>query len=394
MTMVSVAPLRNDEDYENALARIEVIIDAEVGTPESDELDVLSVLVENFEKSAYPIEAPTPIEAIRFRMEQGGLSTRDLEPILGSRSRVSEVLNGSRALSLDMIRALTRHLDIPAESLLGEDEEPRPVARLAKPVEEKLSAWGILRAGEQLGEMLRRALDGAPSLAMLRQTRTDRTNAKTDPAAMQAWCAAALLRSRENTVRGSFDRPALEASMRTIARLSALEDGPSRVEATLSDLGISFVALPHLPGTHLDGAAMLRSDGVPMVAMTLRRDQVDNFWFTLMHELAHVRLHLGNATPAILDDLDIGSSTRIEREADRLAEDTLIPPGLWADFDKGEFTSRRDIEGLAGEAGVSPAIVAARWRMVNRNYLRFSKMLGHRTVRSQMRDWPVAERAI
>ena len=176
--------------------------------------------------------------------------------------------------------------------------------------------------------------------------------------------------------------------MRSIAQLSAADDGPARVESVLSEMGVAFVALPHLPGTHLDGAAMLRPDGVPLVALTVRRDQIDNFWFTLMHELAHVCQHLENALPAILDDLEIGSSTRIEREADRIAQDALIPATLWERFNKGEFTSKAEVEELAALAGVSPAIVAGRWRMVNRNYQRFSKMLGHRTVRKQLRTWP------
>lgn len=392
MNMITVAPVRTEDEYQTALSRLEMIIDAEEGTPEADELDVLSVLIERFEQTAHPIEAPTPLEAIRFRMEQDGLSMRDLEPILGSRSRVTEVLNGSRPLSLDMIRALHRHLAIPARSLIGEAEVQRPVNRLAKPVEERLSSWGLLQAGETLNALLSRTFHGTPSLAMLRQTQSDRTNVKTDVSAMQAWCAAALLRSQDVDVSGSFDRAALGVSMRSIAKLSAADDGPSKVEQVLSEMGIAFVALPHLPGTHLDGAAMLRPDGVPLVALTVRRDQVDNFWFTLMHELAHVWKHLENALPAILDDLEIGSSTRIEREADQIAQETLIPAALWEQFNKGEFTSKAEVEDLASRAGVNPAIVAGRWRMVNRNYQRFSKMLGHRTVREQLRTWPRASR--
>ena len=391
MTMVSIAPLRNEHDYESALSRLEEIMDAEVGTPESDEFDILSVIVERYEEFAFPIEPPTPLEAIQFRMEQGGLSMRDLEPILGSRTRVTEILNGSRALSLDMIRALTRHLGIPAQSLIGEEEPRQPGPKLGKLVEQRLSSWGVLRSGEGLAELLNRALKGAPSLAMLRQTQSDRTNAKTDPSAMQAWCAATLLRSYETPVAGNFDRPTLGASMRTIAKMSAADDGPAKVEQALSELGVAFVALPHLPGTYLDGAAMLRSDGVPLVALTVRRDQVDNFWFTLMHELAHVWRHLEKERPAILDDLDIGSSTSIEREADKIAQDTLIPPALWDGFNKGEFTSKAELEELAKAAEVHSAVVAGRWRMLNRNYQRFSKLLGHRTVRKQMRKWPASK---
>jgi HTH-type transcriptional regulator / antitoxin HigA len=387
MNMITIAPIRSEQDYEAGLARLEMLMDAEPGSSESDEFDVLSVLVERFEKDTHPIAPPTPLGAIRFRMEQGNLTARDLEPILGSRNRVSEVLSGTRPLSLDMIRALNQHLGIPAQALLGEEPTKRAPARLAKPTEQRLAQWGFLKTGESLGSLMERALMGTPSLAMLRQSQADRTNVKTEPHAMQAWCASVLIRARNSAPKGRFERAKLTGSLRRIAELSADEDGPSRVGEALSELGVTLVTLPSLPGTHLDGAAMLGADGTPIVALTLRRDQIDSFWFTLMHELAHVSKHLETSRPAILDDLDIGSSSSIEWEADRIAEEALIPVALWEAFNKGEYTSKAEVEKLAADAGVHPAIVAGRWRMANRNYQRFSKMLGHRTIRSQFPAW-------
>jgi HTH-type transcriptional regulator/antitoxin HigA len=385
---VQVKPIRTEDDYEAALARLEEIAEAEPGTPESDEFDVLAALLDRYEEQNFHIPAPTPLGAIRFRMEQQGLTPRDMEPILGSRSRVSEVLNGTRPLSLDMIRALNLHLGIPAEALLGGEASPEQPRRLPKPVEQRLTSWGLMRIGESLAAFVERATRGSPALAMLRQTRSDRTNAKTDAASMQAWCAGALVRSEEAKVDERFDANRLGRSMRDIARLSASEDGPARVPQELAGLGVAFVVVPTLPGTHLDGAAMLRADGVPVVALSLRRDQVDSFWFTLMHELAHVWKHIGAGRPAIIDDLDIGSSSKIEREADRIAEEALIPPDLWRGFNQGEYTSKAEVEALAAKAGVHPAIVAGRWRLANRNYQRFSRMLGHRTVRVQFAGIP------
>ncbi len=92
---------------------------AEYGTPEGDELDVLSTLVDAYEREHFPIDTPDPVEAIQFRMEQTGLDRKDLEPYLGSRARVSEILNRRRGLSLAMIRSLHKHLDIPLEALIG-----------------------------------------------------------------------------------------------------------------------------------------------------------------------------------------------------------------------------------------------------------------------------------
>jgi HTH-type transcriptional regulator/antitoxin HigA len=115
---MDVKPIRTEQDCNDALARIEEIWDAEPGTPESDELDVLSILVEAYEEEHHPIDPPDPIEAIKFRMEQMGLTRKDLEPFIGHRGRVAEVLNRKRGLSIEMIRNLSEGLGIPADVLI------------------------------------------------------------------------------------------------------------------------------------------------------------------------------------------------------------------------------------------------------------------------------------
>jgi HTH-type transcriptional regulator/antitoxin HigA len=112
--------IKTNAEHEAALARIEKLMDAELNTPKGDELELLSLLVHDYEEKKFPIDKPDPVAAIRFRMEQQGLAPKDLIPLLGSRSRVSEVLSGRRSLSLKMIRALVAGLRIPAELLLGE----------------------------------------------------------------------------------------------------------------------------------------------------------------------------------------------------------------------------------------------------------------------------------
>ncbi len=115
--------IRNETDHQSALAEIERLMASSptIGSEEADRLDVLSLLVEEYEKSAFPIELPTPIDAIKFRMDQMGLEQRDLIPFIGSRARVSEVLNGKRPLTLTMMRALHSGLGIPAAVLLAEE---------------------------------------------------------------------------------------------------------------------------------------------------------------------------------------------------------------------------------------------------------------------------------
>lgn len=116
---MNIRPIRTRRDYEVALKRIEALMAAETGTREGDELDVLATLVEAYEQWHFPVAAADPVDAIAFRMEQQGLTRKDLEPYLGSRHRVSEILNRKRGLSLAMIRRLHSGLGIPLEALVG-----------------------------------------------------------------------------------------------------------------------------------------------------------------------------------------------------------------------------------------------------------------------------------
>jgi HTH-type transcriptional regulator/antitoxin HigA len=115
---MNINPIHSQADYNNALSRIEEIFDAKPGTIEGDELEILGILVDEFEKRHFPIDAPDPIEAVKFRMEQLSLSQSDLAGLIGSKSRASEILSGKRTLSLRLIRLLNRKLSIPAEVLL------------------------------------------------------------------------------------------------------------------------------------------------------------------------------------------------------------------------------------------------------------------------------------
>lgn len=114
---MNIKPIKNEEDYTKTLEHIESLMDAKPNTPQMDELEVLTTLVEAYEEQHYNIEAPDPIEAIRFRMEQEGLKQKDLVSIVGSKSRVSEILNRKRKLTIEMIRNLHKQLHIPIESL-------------------------------------------------------------------------------------------------------------------------------------------------------------------------------------------------------------------------------------------------------------------------------------
>lgn len=117
---MNIQPVKNEENYELALTRVGELINAEPDTLEGDELDMLVTLIEAYEEKNHPIEVPDPIEAIRFRMEQYGMSNKDLVQYIGSTGRVSEILNYKRGLSMTMIRNLNAGLKIPLESLFKE----------------------------------------------------------------------------------------------------------------------------------------------------------------------------------------------------------------------------------------------------------------------------------
>lgn len=116
---MNIRPIKSEQDYERVLRRIEQLMEAQPGTKHGDELDVLTTLVEAYEAKEHAICSPDPIEAIKFRMDQLGMTRKDLEGIIGGRGHISEILSGKRGLSIHMIRRLHRQLGIPLESLIG-----------------------------------------------------------------------------------------------------------------------------------------------------------------------------------------------------------------------------------------------------------------------------------
>jgi len=115
---MKIRPIRNEADYQKGLERLEVLFDAKRGTEEGDELEILSIVIDNYESEKFPIDMPDPISAIKFRMEQMGLKQKDLVEMVGFKSRVSEIMNKKRKLTLDMIRKLNANLHIPTEILI------------------------------------------------------------------------------------------------------------------------------------------------------------------------------------------------------------------------------------------------------------------------------------
>ena len=336
-----INPIRTEEEHKKAVARIIEILGAEEGSPKDRELDALVEVVKAYEAETVKSDFPDPISAIKFRMEQGGLTQRDLVPLIGSRAKVSEVLSGKRELTMSMARALHEHLGVPADALLKRPgatfgSAPTPDELRRFPWREMVNRkWLDHRPNlrEYAEEMYRKLEDraggqGVMTPALLRENGHRRLNAKTNHYALWAWCLRVLGNANESAPPGDYEPGIVdEVFMRDVARCSTTADGPLKAREHLANHGIALVVEKHLKNTYLDGAVLRLGDGRPVIGLTLRYDRIDNFWFTLMHELAHVSLHMeDNGNRAFFDDLDLNESSRMEKEADEMAEDALIPP--------------------------------------------------------------------
>ena len=331
-------------------------------------------------------------DIIKERMRERGLSQRDLVPIIGSRSRVSEILTGRRDISISIARALYKHLDIPADVLLREPvrhstEETINWNRF--PMREMINRGWIRRSpapskrAEELIRPLREAA-GAESITLLpRKNDQNRVNAKVNPYALLAWqwqvrkeaMAIDASEYREGTVTPDM--------MREIARMSPRKSGPLDAADVLTrNFGIPVVYVPHLSRTYLDAAVFFVRER-PIIGITLRYDRIDSFWYTLMHELAHICLHSRLTQESYIDDMTmyVDDENSIEKEADDLARETLIPDIAWNDSGILGSPTPQDVTALAMETGVNPAIVAGRIRYETGDYRKLSQFVGNGTVR-------------
>ena len=392
--------IKTEQDYEKALSRIEELMDAKPGTAEMDELELLTALVEMYEDRHYPIVPPDPIEAIKFRMEQLGLTQKDMVPFIGSKSKVSEVLNGKRPLTLAMMRALHKKFGISAEVLLKEPgahfpEEMQDLEWSRFPLIEMAKRCWIPKVDdlkEKAEELMRVFITQAGGVetirdALFRQGKHGRYNTKMDPYALTAWCLRVLSLARENSLKNKYVKGSITVNtLQDIARLSYFDNGPVLAKEYLGKQGIHLIIVSHLPKTYLDGAAMLLPEGTPVIGLTLRHDRVDNFWFSLLHELAHVSKHLSSSTRIIVDDLDLrqyeaATEDTIENEADEMARNGLIPRKVWDKKPLEDTATAEEVYALAEQLKIHPAIIAGRIRFERNNYRLLSRHVGNKQVR-------------
>ncbi len=391
--MIEPKIIKTEVQYRDYLAEIERLAteDPRPGTPDGDRLELLAKLVEDYEKERFKFERPDPIDAILFRMKEQGLRQKDLAPILGGKNRVSEVLSRKRPLTLTMVRALSDSLQIPAELLI---REPDPA-----PYKIDVDTSGIsVRQLEKLGwfskedaarlttaDIVRRYLAPQRGPLYLKHTITYGATPATNKTNLAVWVGKVREIAKESRGdRGTWHPETLnENFLSYVAHFSWAANGPRLAKEFLAEKGIALVVLPALPKTRLDGAAMLGEDGAPIIGLTIRHDRFDNFWFTLLHELAHAWKHLFDGDLAITDEnvQDEHNDDPKEAEANQITKDAFVPRSVWKRSDAFLRPSFETVHALADKLHINPAVIAGRLRRERVGYDKLSQLVGQRQVR-------------
>lgn len=388
---MNIKKIKTEAEYDAALAVIEELLqigEENMTEKQLEELERVSIAVEKYEEEHYPIPLPDPIEAIRFRMDQDGLTYKDLQKYIGSASKVSEVMNRKRPLSRTMINALHEGLGIPWDVLTQEKDAVGPGSNqiLANyPFNEMLKRnyfpWfngTLTEAKKQAETLMCQLLEPLTQNCPFYCRKSDNPNVS--QAALTAWYCK-VCNDLNNKEIPPFQGEVLTYDfMRSVVRLSFYERGPALVSEHLRRFGIHLVFERHLPKTYLDGATWMLSTGNPVIALTLRHDRIDNFWFTLMHELAHVKLHLADGKNQFFDNFedDSNSADQMEQDANDAAAEWLIPAKIWNASKRKLLNNATpaDVIALANKLQISPAIIAGRIRHEKNDFTLFFNLLG------------------
>ena len=209
-----------------------------------------------------------------------------------------------------------------------------------------------------------------------------RSGAQIDQYALLAWECRVLNLAAQAKNNIAYQHQLISSGwIAELVKTSSQPDGPKLAKAMLQEVGINLIIEPQLPNTYLDGAALLY-DNFPIIAMTLRFDRLDNFWFVLLHELFHVIKHLQKGKlESVFDDLEALSEEEIELEADNLASEALIPESKWTHALARYVRSEQSIISFSRELGISPTIVAGKIRHEANNYVILSDLVGQDEVR-------------
>ena len=330
-----------------------------------------------------------------------GMSQKELADFLGLKEQQIQRYEAERyrSASLDRLMEVAGALNVQiseSAELLGDGQlgEVDPSASTTFPIAEMFKrGWfedfsGSLAEARKSADMLipqffRNANAAWMSVALHRKS--VRTGSRVHEPAMAVWEARVLTIADRNPPACEFV-PARATSewINALVHLSAEPDGPKRVEDHLRIAGIVLVIEPHLPGTHLDGAAMRSANKTAIVGMTLRHDRLDNFWFTLLHEVAHLVLHINNEFTTIFDDTESLDSSNIEVEADQFAQEALLSSDMWHTCLSRFTRTEKAVLADAKRLNISPAIIAGRIRRDAKDFTLLRSLVGAGEPRRQL----------
>jgi len=207
---------------------------------------------------------------------------------------------------------------------------------------------------------------------------------RTDKYALMAWCLRVMEQSEKHPLEKKYQPGSIKLS--DLPKLSYFKNGPLLAKEYLEKHGIQFFVVPHLKKTYLDGAAMVLDKNKPVIALTLRHDRIDNFWFCLLHELVHLKKHLNShKTDIIVDELNTQKAGAVkknskEKQADQIAQNTLIPEKHWRNVDLNAKNLAKEVISLSEKLKIHPAIIAGRIQYEKNNYKILSQFTGRGEV--------------
>lgn len=337
---------------------------------------------------------------IRARIARG-MSQKDLADFLGLKEQQIQRYEAERyrSASLDRLIEVAEGLDVRISErgeLLG-DGHMRSVnlsMRTALPIAEMFKrGWfedfsGSLADARKSADVLIpqffRNANAHRSPAALHR-KSVRAGGQVHEPALAAWEARVLTVADCHPPTCVFGPTRANSEwVKALVHLSAEPDGPKRVEDHLRSAGIVLVIEPQLPGTLLDGAALRSALNTATIGMTLRHDRLDNFWFTLLHEVAHLVLHINGDLTAIFDDTESPAKSKIETEADQFAQEALLPSDIWHSCMSRFTRTEKALLADAKRLGISPAIIAGRIRREANDYTLLRSLVGSGEPRRQL----------
>jgi HTH-type transcriptional regulator / antitoxin HigA len=324
------------------------------------------------------------------------LSQRQLAEMLGLKEQQIQRYESDRyaGISLKRFEQILRLLGVELNARFDDDtapDAPQP-DRAVEPVTPKIMTeikrrqWFPEAQDAFLGNVTKEYLKRGMQLIGGDEPyyrRSVSQNANFDAAALAAWQAriASEAQRLRNTLKAKFDFSDM-SWLPQLVKLSRHDDGPTCAPAFLADKGIILIVEPHFQNTYLDGAVFLLPDRTPVIGLTLRNDRIDNFWFTLLHELGHIFLHYNRGLDhGFLDDLDVGDHSETEMEADSFARSALIPDKIWNTAPARFSKSIGLINEFAEACGIHPAVVVGRIQRERQDYKAFRGVLGQGQVR-------------